>query len=396
MFFDYKMKIAGVGFGDVLISKRIDSSNTLDFKQTELQPPPNINPNVVVKFLSGGTGFIIKKLDPPLKRDNLFIQGIIATAAHVIIDLTSNEYSKEKFQLKVMKKNFFAIPIKSYASVYANFSPSEKSGYEYCLPYDVAILVLMTKKIINFPVAELDLNGVSVGNCCTIAGYPVRPSSSIFYSCPIAEETELELIEKAFHNFKRLVFSQGNIVSMNDHLLDLSCSTTSGMSGSPTFNDQGKVCGIYVGGPPLPGQRQLYKAIYCYLKQDFLRALCIVRSLEPLDRFYRIPIFSRLKKSFTDRVVPSMFTFEEIQKFEESGSIDLPPNRIVDKKIHIKEYSLIAECFLSIFKCVENFSYEGKLEFNVSVKLNNSILLDIEQHFQDISNGNLNLRQPLV
>ena len=52
--------------------------------------------------------------------------------------------------------------------------------------------------------------------------------------------------------------SKGEILSRNN-LIGLSCSTTSGMAGSPVVCGSAAV-GVYVGGPPLPDTGFVYAA----------------------------------------------------------------------------------------------------------------------------------------
>ena len=141
--------------------------------------------------------------------------------------------------------------LKSYIANYPEELVSNRRGYEYCLPGDVAILVLTSKN--DLPLRAYDLyfgDRPNNGNCF-VSGYPKRPPY-IKYCCPQlrCDKKLKKKFERAFHGFKRIVYAEGEIVSC-DKLIEVSCSTTNGMSGSPVVFDF-KAVGVFVGGLPYP------------------------------------------------------------------------------------------------------------------------------------------------
>ena len=134
-----------------------------------------------------------------------------------------------------------------------------------------------------------------------IIGYPSRPSNML-NCCPAlrnASEDELEKeMNKAFHNFNSIVYSVGSIIDSSDSLLDINCASVNGMSGGPVINSN-KIIGVYVGGPPLYGQYQLYLINQIVLSKDFAFAFNILlelkESLISCSIYYNIRFIDKLE-----------------------------------------------------------------------------------------------------
>ena len=67
-----------------------------------------------------------------------------------------------------------------------------------------------------------------------------------------------KIVKKAFKGFKGIVYSSGEITNKNQGLLEVHYSTINGISSSPVVCNS-TVVGVYLGGPPLHGQRELLK-----------------------------------------------------------------------------------------------------------------------------------------
>ena len=93
-----------------------------------------------------------------------------------------------------------------------------------------------------------------------------------------------EIFNQAFQNFNGLVHSEGTVYGMNNSLLEVACSNTSGMSGSPVIIDS-KFAGIYLGGPPLIVQRIILKAIELIDSNQVSQAMQTIEILRRYDYF---------------------------------------------------------------------------------------------------------------
>ena len=133
-------------------------------------------------------------------------------------------------------------------------------GFEYFLPGDIALLLLFSNNQIDlnyYPISQ-DIN---LNESCFVSGYSKRPED-LLCCCPqldIDDDYSIKIIE-AFHDFDKLVYAEGKVKSCSNLIVDIECSTTNGMSGSPIVMNS-KFIGVYVGGPPLPGQRFLQNLI---------------------------------------------------------------------------------------------------------------------------------------
>lgn len=77
-------------------------------------------------------------------------------------------------------------------------------------------------------------------------------------------------------------------------IIEVSCSTTNGMSGSPIVSKK-KVIGIYIGGSPVPGQRECVKIIQRLSKKEpWCEILEDLRNLIAFDKFFISPLFYEL------------------------------------------------------------------------------------------------------
>ena len=211
----------------------------------------------MVKFGSEGSGFLVSTRQS-LKIGSTFIPGLILTAAHVVCDVLTNQPSKKFFWVELENGELcYAFFLKSYLADYPEELVSRTTGCEYCLPGDVAILVLTSEDDLSLNSYDLYIGDRPTEGSCFVSGYPERPPA-IEYCCPqLTFDEELEnKVERAFHGFNRIVYAEGEIASCHN-LIEVSCSTTNGMSGSPVVFGS-KAIGVYVGGPPLPGQRLLF------------------------------------------------------------------------------------------------------------------------------------------
>lgn len=143
---------------------------------------------------------------------------------------------------------------------------------------------------------ELPLSACFEESDSSIVGFPgtnIENPISIFPYLGDDKKIAQEKILDIFHEDRALIESKGKVLS-NKNLLEISCSGINGMSGSPVVV-QGCAVGVFVGGPPLEGQRELLKAATMIKnKTDVEEIWSILISLAKKDEFYKKPIFKNL------------------------------------------------------------------------------------------------------
>ena len=86
---------------------------------------------------------------------------------------------------------------------------------------------------------------------------------------------------------KAQVNSYGIVTNIGTNLIEVDCTATSGMSGSPVFlaNSNYSLIGIYVGGPPLHGQHEIMSILKTLFEdkdiQKAFESLTILRPTLP-------------------------------------------------------------------------------------------------------------------
>ena len=293
----FPMHMNGCGGGDVLLTERSNSGLLLT-KNPSIEPCSGAIQHSLIEFSGGGTGFILAT-HRNLKIGSFYILGLAITAAHVVCNRKTYKPTNECFTVTL--ENDFngckAYFIKSYLEDYPQPLVSKAMGFEYFLPGDIALLLLYSDHQIDlnyYPISQ-DIN---LNESCFVSGYPKRPENLI-YCCPqldTDDDYSTKIIE-AFHGFNKLVYAEGKVKSCSNLIVDIECSTTNGMSGSPIVINS-KFIGVYVGGPPLPGQRFLQTLIE-YTNRDQFEMISSISpdSLLNFDSNYTMPIFTGLFQS---------------------------------------------------------------------------------------------------
>lgn len=129
---------------------------------------------------------------------------------------------------------------------------------------------------------------------CYISGFP-QESKNLNYC--ILNKTysreQLKIIaDDIFCEFRVLIFSNGTVINENETLVEISCSTTTGISGSPIIN-HGRYIGIYVGGSALPGQKELEDSMKLVIEGEYAQAISVLKSTVCYNSYYDYDIFSR-------------------------------------------------------------------------------------------------------
>ena len=242
--------------------------------------------------------------------------------------------------------------LKSYLADCPENLVSNRTGCEYCLPGDVAILVLTSKNDLSLNSYDLYIGDRPTEGNCFVSGYPKRPPA-IEYCCPqLTFDEELEnKVERAFHGFKKIVYAEGEIEFCNN-LIEVSCSTTNGMSGSPVVFGS-KAIGVYVGGPPLPGQRLLLILEKMIKEGKLQKAYNKRNNLLKFETFYTPNFFSQL-------------------------IYDIEVCRFASKKeLTFKKNLLIVMLISTLFNCVEAFKYKEIFKTNTEISVFHPLFQDV-------------------
>ena len=253
-----------------------DSTGIHIDKVTCLDPKGKYIPkSLVLDFQRGGTCFVIKSFDKPIKIQGRYITGILITASHCVSDTSTFKPDSDMLECIIDDKRHHAFFLKSFMEDYRNPMISSTSGNYFVYSGDIALLLLVSNKKVKFHCLPFgSFHDIRITEEVKVIGYPSRPSNML-NCCPAlcdASEDELEKeMNKVFHNFNSIVYSVGSIIDSSDSLLDINCASVNGMSGGPVITSN-KIIGVYVGGPPLYGQYQLYLINQIVLSKDFASA----------------------------------------------------------------------------------------------------------------------------
>ena len=306
----------------------------------------------MVKFSSEGSGFLVSSRQS-LKIGSIFIPGLILTAAHVVCDVLTNQPSKNYFCVELENGELcYAFFLKSYLVDYPEELVSRTTGCEYCLPGDVAVLVLTSEDNLSVNSYDLYIGDRPTEGNCFVSGYPER-SRYINYCCPQlgCDKESKKKIERAFHGFKKIVYAEGEIEFCNN-LIEVSCSTTNGMSGSPVVFGS-KAIGVYVGGPPLPGQRLLF-ILEKMIEED--------RIQEAYDKSKELLMY---EASYPQNIFSEIIYDIEDCRF---GSED----ELEEKKI-----SLIIKLNSTLYNCVTTFKNKEIFKTNTGISVFHPLFQDV-------------------
>lgn len=288
----YKMLESSIGY--VIIRKREESGILFD------------EPTVIVQeektFMicnERGSAFIIEKFSNPFKLKNKkwYALGFALTAAHAIYNgpsyttkvSTSIRCGFNEYDLKTMR----LCPLKNWCNGF-NQNLIASNGNPFCLPGDIALCLLVSLNTV------VEISAIPLGKCfngveCSILGFPSSKAQNPVAICPYLrnEKSAKEKIKSIFHEDRALVESKGYVLR-NEELLEVSCSGTFGLSGSPVIAD-GHAVGVFVGGPPLPGQKVVLKiSTIIESKSNIQEAWDLLISLQELADYYINPIFQDL------------------------------------------------------------------------------------------------------
>ena len=126
-------------FGDVAIPIRQGSGIT--FEPTEINPPAEFI-NAVFKIRNSGTRFFISVSETEI---NGVLQkvGLLLTSAHAVLNFGSGLPKSETFKCSLESYYDNAYLLKEFATSSVLQHRCQSTNYNYCLPGDVAILLII-------------------------------------------------------------------------------------------------------------------------------------------------------------------------------------------------------------------------------------------------------------
>ena len=346
-------------FGDALLQVR-NNDGVMVIKNASQTPCQGVRSSTMVQFMCGGTGFLIASA-MNAQVGSFYILGLVLTAAHVVCKIGTLQPKSSEFQVLLENgSRCLAYFIRSYVHDYPHDMLSEVRKLHYCLPGDVAILLLVSKKpelVNHYPLA----NQMTRGSHCFVSGYPQRPDDLAYCFPEGKDRTDLEtIVEQAFNSFHGIVHSEGEIIGMSETLIDISCSTTSGMSGGAVVSG-GEIVGVYVGGPPIEGQRDLVQALHAVENDDIATVYNNIQHFKDLDIY------------FTEKI----FETNIVEDIEECYAEAVKLSNSENNNYHIIKSSLIRELYNMLYICVTHYKTPDQFSTNTAVSIQHLLFSDI-------------------
>ena len=384
--------MGGVGFGDVLISIP-DLKHGFVIKETSSSPAQGCVPDATLEFLTGGTGFMIH-IFPDLMVENYYVLGIALSALHVVCSL--DDFQPKDFPFRAYSEKGEKLDlwfIKHYAETFTDECISPTFGNRYCLPGDVAVLLVTSLNRIKLGHYNI-ANECQVNDFCFISGYPKRPDD-IFYCSPQHSSIPnfRNVIKRAFNNFEGLVYSSGRVNNRNNEVIEIDCSTTNGMSGSPIVRNE-EIIGIYVGGPPIIGQRELFQ-IYRKLNSELiLDAFNQLKSLKLYHQYFSRNTFVILKTDFKQFLAVNAIMKKEpphkscLMFYKNFCKLNLDDTEIEVFNDKLKK-ELSSKIMHTIYSLVMNYKKPEEYTYNIGLSVSHDLFDDVRNTLKKAST-NLN------
>ena len=350
-----------------------------------LDPEHRILTQSIGQIFPAGTCFIIAKSNRELKLRNSKVVALALTNYHVAYNLenrSKNTGYYVGFNIDMQLHKYIYEPILELNSLISHVQRSVTSGMPYCLPNDLSLILIIQADCGGSELREVEFHNqedLESINSIIVSGYPILSDPQ--YVLPDCQKVSnyKQKIQDGFHYFKYQIISEGTMNITDTGLTELRLSATNGMSGSPLLAKVGdwfKCVGIYCGGPPLEGQRELMEMLDFVNTRQFEAAKSIFHNL-PFDNGDLFSCFkdtSSLRRDFIQYMVLNnamdsrIFEFgyrsdyrkmqTRISKF---GMQDCLDSALIDLQDSIKRM------LLATVKCYKETS---KFCFNAGISIN--------------------------
>lgn len=379
-----------LGIGYVVLRKKNSTGILFEEPTVELLKKKKS----VIIHEEGGSGFIVKKFEKPFKIKGLrlYALGFVLTAAHTCYNFLNCKPNKAIINCGFLENEIGKmqlIPIKNWLKDSAD-EIFASNGNAYCLPGDVAICLLVSNSK-SIEIEELPLDRCKNKCRCKIIGFPnieIANPVSIFPYNGNDENLARKTIKKVFHRKNCLVKSKGKIVC-NKELLEISCSGINGMSESPIVV-KGHAVGIFCGGPPLPGQREII-ILASMIKEDIniQDIWSLLTSLKDNDQYYRSSVFRNLCYDFNMvQYIATCFLNRgfRLPKKLAHRKRNLNVNSLNLKgAVKLNKNAAISKVITTIFDCLAQYKKPEEFSFNVAVSTNLALFDDIANRIENFS-----------
>lgn len=363
-----------IGFGDLAIP--IQENDSFLFRPAKTTVPADLK-RAVFKFKDGGTGFLISISEMQINRVTKKF-GLLLTASHVILDPKKGKLKDFNFSCKLEGYKEKAYLIKEFSNSKTSDHICSTTKSLYCMPGDIAILLVTLNNCRSPEYFEpLDLSFTTSNLKCFISGFPKKVNKFNFYN-PYKNlpDTQInEISRKIFNKHKGLVHSYGSVINENETLVEISCSTTNGMSGSPIIS-QGKYIGVYVGGQALPGQKELVDVMKLVVEGNYDQAMQVLKSMICYDKFYEYEAF----KNFIIESQWILFRSEWILKSElpihEMKNIKNLGGKNKPKKFKVKEF--LKSAYSLLRDLVWNYKQRLSHCANLGISYKNDVFREVD------------------
>jgi hypothetical protein len=136
------------------------------------------------------------------------VLGLILTAAHAVCNLKTLDSTARFFKCKVDTHVCKAYFIKSYVREYTQEAQAITIPYNYCLPADVAVLLLVSSEF--FAVNNYEIcSDIAFGSECFTSGFPIKPYNPLHCFPQCKDDIDIEAkIMKASEDSKTLYIAQ--------------------------------------------------------------------------------------------------------------------------------------------------------------------------------------------
>ena len=253
------------------------------FTSTERSiPGVNIWENFVCYLSVGGTGFVAAKCRGDWKFQYRQIAGLILTAAHCVIDILTDDFTREEVFATFNPErhspvSFEVVPLLSCTRLPRKDTHySETTQANYAISNDIAVCLLLGNPDLLTEVNFIDADArLSQNSTVLISGHPLRNQQDSYIYPSVLRKALPRELSRHFFQYYCQINSCGKLKSASDSLIEVKCSGASGMSGSPMLINSSStekgfhnysIAGIYVGGPPIPGQFELYELCKSYYR----------------------------------------------------------------------------------------------------------------------------------
>jgi hypothetical protein len=301
MFFFRMNKIYNKIFCEVALrTKLLDGS--FDDKITKICSSGDVPEKCIISFdRQGGNGCILKKFITPIfiQEYSLFAIAIAVTAAHVVCDPISGlcNYDKITGHIKGIPTSFDCIKLKDLLRILTSSSPCS-NGSPYLLNEGDLALLLVLSPSDTVELNEIDIEQlpVNLNTKCYLSGIPYGINIDCNYNYPYTEDEDeaKKRMTQIFHSPSELIVSEGHLISIHQ-FLEINCSACTGLSGSPIISNN-KLIGIFCGGPPLPGQKELFNSLKCLDEEKYFESWRFYQEFESFSFHYEN--FSRMSILF--------------------------------------------------------------------------------------------------